>query len=461
MRLMLIRRPEIFLLLSLLLFGGTLAARWAQSQEQSAAQLASPALESIAVRGAARDAGDAAAALQDYLRDNPGDSAAYAQLGSVYLQLARNSGDPSYYSKAGEVFQKALDLDNANVEALSGMGTLALARHQFAEAHEWGLKARELNPYRAQILGIIGDAEVELGRYAEAVQTIQQMVDTRPDLSSYSRVSYLRELHGDVPGAIQAMQQAAQAGGPAAENTAWVTVQLGHLYFNSGDLQSAEREYKRALAMLPNYVHGLAGLGRVQAARGDDAQAIASYKAALEIMPLAEFAIALGDVYERAGMPQEAADQRALVRAMQQLNAANGMDVELELALFDVDLDQNLAQALASARAAYERRPGIHAADTLAWALFKNGQLDEARHYSQEALRLGTRDALLHYHAGRIAEAQGDSATAREHYQTALQINPYFSLRYAADARAWQNCSSGVIPADATGLNGAACSIHP
>ncbi|HEX9372813.1 MAG TPA: hypothetical protein VF897_17500, partial [Roseiflexaceae bacterium] len=148
-------------------------------------------------------------------------------------------------------------------------------------------------------------------------------------------------------------------------------------------------------------------------------------------MPLPEFVIALGELQESRGHAAEAAKQYDLVRAMQQLFKANGVDTDLELALFDADHGSDPASTLALARAAYERRPSVKAADTLAWALLKAGQLAEARRYAGEALRLGTQDALMLYHAGTIAQAQGDSAAARDLLGRALAINPHFSPLYA------------------------------
>jgi tetratricopeptide (TPR) repeat protein len=106
------------------------------------------------------------------------------------------------------------------------------------------------------------------------------------------------------------------------------------------------------------------------------------------------------------------------------------------LALFEADHGTNPAATVERARAAHARRPSIYAADALAWALFDAGQYDEAARYSDEALRLGTRDANLHYHAGMIAHARGDDAAARTHLETALSINPYFSPLRAPLARA-------------------------
>jgi tetratricopeptide (TPR) repeat protein len=372
--------------------------------------------------------------FQDEIRANPENSDAYAQLGLAFLQRVRETGDASLYGRAEEAFGEALRRDPEQVDALVGQGMLALSRHDFAGALDWGNEARAINPYRSYTVGILVDAQVELGRYEEALATAQVMVDMRPDLASYSRVSYLRELHGDPAGAIAAMEMAVAAGVPTAEGTLWTQTQLGHLYFNRGDLDTAETTYRQALAWRPDYIYAQAGLARIEAARGHYAEAIAAYQAIVERMPLPEFVIPLGELYEVTGQAAEAEKQYALVRAIQQLNAAAGVDVDLELALFDANHGADPAATLEKARAAYGRRPSIYAADVVAWSLYTNGQLTEAWRYSQEALRLGTRDALLHYHAGQIAYAQGDWTAARYHLQEALTINPYFSVRYSSQA---------------------------
>jgi tetratricopeptide (TPR) repeat protein len=146
--------------------------------------------------------------------------------------------------------------------------------------------------------------------------------------------------------------------------------------------------------------------------------------------------VALGDLYEATGQLDQARQQYALVGAMQQLHASAGVDVDLELALFNLDHGIDLAASLDRARAAYGRRPSVHAADVLAWALYQNGRYAEAARLSHEALRLGTRDALMYFHAGLIADALNDPPVARQYLEQALSINPYFSIRFAPQAQA-------------------------
>ncbi len=374
------------------------------------------------------------ASLQQLLRENPKSSANHTRLGQAYLQKARETSDPSYLTKAEALFQKALGLDGRNFEAMAGMGSLCLSRHEFSEALRWGERGLAINPWSSELYGIVGDACVELGEYERAVRLIQKMVGLKPQLSSYSRVSYLRELHGDIEGAIQAMSMAVSSGSPSRENTAWCRVELGNLYFNKGDYRSAEREYQAALAQLPGYIHATAGLAKIKAAQGDFGSAVQLYDKVVAALPFPEYVIALGELYEVLGKPDLAKRQYELVEAMHQLNKANGVDVEMELALFQADHDRNLEEALEQAKRQFERQPNIKAADVLAWTLYKNGQYREALSTIEKALRVGTRAPLMLYHAGMIHFKAGDVVKAEGYLKQALSLNPRFSIRHAPEA---------------------------
>ncbi|MBX3052150.1 MAG: tetratricopeptide repeat protein [Caldilineaceae bacterium] len=372
--------------------------------------------------------------LQTRLIAFPDDADAYAGLGLAYLQQVREDGDAAHYQQAETALQAALERQPSQVNALVGMGMLALARHDFAAAIPWAEQALAVAPYRAEAIGVLVDANVELGRYKEALEMGQAMINLRPGIGSYSRAAYLRELNGDTDGAVEAMELALGVAVPDTEGWRWTAVQLGHLYFNRGDWTQADVYYQAALQSHPAYPFALAARGRVAAAQGDIQTAIGFYAQALDRLPLPEFAIPLGDLYTLANQPEKAAEQYGLVGVIQQLNRAAGMAVDMELALFEADYGDP-ATALTLARQAYAARPSIHAADVLAWALHCNGQDAEAQPYSAESLRLGTQDALLHYHAGVIAQALGDREMARQHLQTALDINPAFSILHADDAR--------------------------
>lgn len=373
--------------------------------------------------------------LQTRLKQNPDDEQGYVLLSAAYLQKVREVGDPTYYGKAEEALRRALKLKPDDFTAMIQMGALSLARHQFRDALDWGEKARLSSPGTALIYGVIGDAQVELGNYDAALETFQTMVDLRPNLSSYSRASYMRELHGDIPGAIDAMQRAVEAGGPNTENTNWTRVQLGNLYFNNGNLQAAEAQYNQALASYPGYVYAIVGLGHVRAAQGHMDQAIKLMNQAVGIIPMPDFVITLGDLYQVTGQTKAADQQYKLVTTIEKLYQANGVDLDLEISMFNADHDQNLNETLTLARKAYADRPSIYGADVLAWVLYKTGNYTEAQKYSAEALKLGTKDALKLFHAGMIAHALHNDQQASQYLQDALTINPHFSILYADQAQ--------------------------
>jgi tetratricopeptide (TPR) repeat protein len=368
--------------------------------------------------------------LQDRLRLEPTDWKSFASLGLAYVQEARMTADPSYYPKAEGVLKRSLRLnDDENFDALTGLGALSLARHEFADALDWGRRARTLNPYNANIRGVIGDALIELGRYPQAFRAFQEMVDLRPDLGSYARASYARELQGDVAGAVQIMRMAVEAAG-TADDAAWARYQLGELFFNSGQLAQAVKSYRAAHELSPSFVPPQAGLAKAAWAQGRVHEAIRRYASVVERYPLPEYVIALGDLYELQGDEALAGRQFSLARAEEDLFRAAGVNVDLELALFDSDHGKPRA-ALRTARAEWQRRHSIQVADALAWALYRNGHAREALRYERRALALGTRSALFHFHAGMIELSLGNRDAARQHLHEALVINPHFSIRYS------------------------------
>lgn len=370
------------------------------------------------------------ARLQDKVAQAPDDAAAWAALGAAYVDHARVYSDPSAYPEAERALDRSLALNGTgNWQALGAQGALAAGRHDFATALRFSEQARALQPQSAFILGIIVDSLTELGRYPEAVQAAQDMVDLRPAIGSYARVSYQRELHGDVTGAIDAMSLALRAASSAGDK-AFARYHLGELEWNRGDVDAAARQYESALRANPSATQPLAGLGKVAAARGDIATAIARYDEAVAGFPDPEALKELGELHLLNG-DQALADERFSQAAAENARqAAGGVDINLETALFSADHARDLDQGLAAARQEWERRHSIHVADALAWQLFAHGQFDEALTYSNTALALGTRSALFHFHRAEIQRALDHRREALADYSVALSFNPNFSFLY-------------------------------
>ena len=375
------------------------------------------------------------AALERKVAAEPDDAEALVQLGLAYQQRARETADPTYYPRSEAALRRGLRLGGDRLTIFTGLASLAASRHRFEDALAFARHAQRLAPVNATVDAVLGDASVELGRYRQAFAAFDRMARLKPSLAAYVRVAYARELLGRPAGGIDAMRMAVAAGSGNAENTAWTLTQLGTLEFDTGHVEAATRAYRQALERLPGYVHALAGLGRVDAARGELLRAASFYRRAVAKVPLPQYVIALGDVEHAAGREGAARRAYALVGAIERLFRANGVRTELETALFDLDHHRDVRSALTRARAAFIAAPSINAEDVLAWALYRNGNCVAAERHSSRALRLGTRDALKLFHRGMIERCLGHAGASRAFLDEALAINPHFSLLYAPTAR--------------------------
>jgi tetratricopeptide (TPR) repeat protein len=373
--------------------------------------------------------------LQEEVRAHPADVRSLGLLGLAYQQAARDTGDPTYYTKSEGVLRRALEISPDDLISTSGLGSLALSRHRFRHALALGRRAVALSPSTARGYGVLGDALVELGRYQQAFTAFNKMVSLKPSLSSYARISYARELIGDFRGASAAMKLAIESAVGEPEALAWAHTQLGKLYWNHGRVRAAEREYVAALRVRPGYVAALDGTAQVAAARGYLRRAIGLEHRASNAMPLPQYVGALGDLLQATGNKRAARRQFALIAAIDRLLRANRVKTDLEGALFDVDHAIRLPQALARARAAHRERPSIDGDDVLGWALARNGRCVDALHFSKRALRLGTQDATKFFHRGMIERCLGNRVEAKVWIKRALELNPHFSIIWSPVAR--------------------------
>jgi tetratricopeptide (TPR) repeat protein len=372
--------------------------------------------------------------LRTKLASNPDDPTTLRDLGLALLQRVRETADPSLYAQAERALDDARRLAPQDPLVLVGVGGLQLGKHRFADALETAHAALALAPRLPAAKAVEVDALVELGRYDDATTAAAELVALRVDLTSLARISYLRELHGTIDGAVAAMRQAAGSPALAPENTAYVGTLLGNLLVYAGHPDEAAAAYDEALATVPDHAAAIAGLGRLAVGRGDLEEAIRRFGQASAILPLPEYVISLGEAQEANGDRVDAAKSYDLARAETQLFVAAGVDVDRELALFEAD-HGDAAKALELAQAAYRTRQTVRTADALAWAYHRSARPADAARLSAEALRLGSRDPLLLYHAGIIAGEAGDAADARADLTAALDLDPGFSATGAMAAR--------------------------
>ena len=378
------------------------------------------------------------------LRQDPNDQKSRLLLAQAYMQEGRVTGDHPYYDAAAvELLDEVLRTDPQNFEALCCKASLSLTQHHFAQGLALAEKAREINPNSGYVYGLLTDANVEMGHYDEAVKMADKMNAVRPDLAAYARVSYLREIYGDVPGAIQAMTLATQAGSVGLEQTEWTRVALGHLYEVSGDLPRAEGCYQQALLARPGYAYAEAGLGRVAAARRDYPAAIARFRQARATVKDYAFSEELVDLYRQNKQPAEAEKMAResigmLASAADQANSdeALGHYTDRELAYAYLKTNE-LDKALEHAKIEYERRPdNIDVNETLAWVYYRRGDAANAAKYMKVARRTGAQNPVLLGRAGLIMVKNGQAAEGRALLEKSLKTAPYLDPELAAEGQA-------------------------
>ena len=350
-------------------------------------------------------------ALQATVKAAPKRADGWTLLAGAYLQKVRETGDAGFYARAQGAVDRALSLRPADPGALTERSALELSRHDFRAGLRDALRARALAPTVVQPFGAVVDALVELGRYPQAERALQEMVDRKPNLAAYARVSYFRELHGDLDGALAAMRAAVSAGGAVPEQDAYVRALLGGLELQKGRIGPAVRQYREALQAVPGYPAAEAGVAQADVARGRLSPAIARLQRVVDRLPLPSYVIALGEAQAAAGRRAAAAQTFALVRVETMLQQRAGVNADVELALFEAD-HGSPRRAVALGRRAWAGAPSVRSADALGWALHRAGHSRAALGWARRALALGSRDPAFLTHAGLIARSAGEPRLA-------------------------------------------------
>ncbi|HEY0459415.1 MAG TPA: tetratricopeptide repeat protein [Pyrinomonadaceae bacterium] len=419
-----------FIKLAAFLFSAISFAACSKTQATSSAPDIAPLTKNTATTDTVRF-------LEDRIRRDPDDFIAHNKLASEYLQKVRETGDVTFLNLALRAARASLSILPAeqNKGGLTVLAQAEFSSHDFAAARDHALKLTQIEPNKSYSYQILGDALLELGNYEEAEKAFRQMeklgsLQGLTQTATKQRLARTAFLRGDHAGAqkhfANALKLAQNLPVPPRETVAWCEWQLGETAFSVGDYKTAEKNYRAALETFPGYFRALASLGRVRAASGDLAGAIEQYERTVRILPDPNFVAALGDLYKLAGREDDARKQYELVEQIGNLSALNGTIYNRQLALFYADHDLKAEEAYRLAAKEYEVRRDIYGADALAWTALKAGKIVEAQTAIKDALRLGTKDAKILYHAALIAETAGDKTAARNYFKQAAALNPQF-----------------------------------
>lgn len=382
------------------------------------------------------------------LTKDPNDHASRIKLAEVYINEARISGEQTYYYNAAiKMLNMVINAKPENKDqlymALSYKATVLLSLHQFVAAKKVADEALIINNFDAGIYGALVDANVELGNYEEAVKYCDKMLEIRPDLRSYSRASYLRQIYGDNLGAIEAMHMAVTAGVPGVESTEWARVTLGDLYLNIGQVDTAQIQYGLANMYRPGYAPALMGLAKVERAKGNYDAAMDTTKSAIKVLSESSYVAFLGDLYELKGDAAKAKEVRKDVvdlledgekKQPEEADAKHNASRELATAYM---YEGNLDEALKYAKQDLEMRPNnIDANDLAAWLYYLKGDYSNAKTHAEKAIAKATKNSAVMYKAGLIYEAAGDAKKGGELKAEAVATNKYLDKLITKPAKA-------------------------
>jgi len=355
----------------------------------------------------------------------------WVEVGRQWVRKARLASDPGFYLNVEGCVIAALAVEPDYAPALGLRGLALMNGHRFEEARRLAESLLGRDPEDPLALGLLSDALLELGRYHESAEAVQRQIAVRPGMAAYSRGSYLRWLNGDGRKA-KVLVREALSGRDARdpEPAAWTFVEAATLFWHEADLSGADAVYAEALDWVPGYAAALVGRARVAMARNEPRRAVGYLEQAYAARPLAETAWLLGDAREMLG------DAPGARQAYDLVVRQGRRGDRLTLALFYATKDRDQEEALRLVEEERGSRGGIYLDDAHAWALFRLGRFAEARAASDRALRLGTPEARLLYHAGAIRMAAGDAAAGRRLVRRALALNPHFDWTGADEARA-------------------------
>ena len=358
------------------------------------------------------------------IETNPKNYEAYNALALALSRRARETSDVKFYADAEDTLKKAFEISPDNFDGRRIQVWLLLGRHEFAAAREEALKLNKRMPDDVMVYGFLTDANVELGNYDDAEKSAQLMLNLRPGNSpGVTRAAYLRELFGDVDGALELMNMALASIGPSeVEDAGWILTQMAHLQFSVGRLADAEQNLRQALALFRGYHYALGNLAKVRIAQKRYDEAVQLLQQRYQAAPHAENLFDLAEALQVAGRGEEAKKAFAEFEQKSLLETNRADNSNRELTFYYADHAHQPLKALEVAEREVARRHDVYTLDSYAWALHANGQDQEARKQIQAALAVGIRDAKLIRHAGEIALKLGDRVTAEKYLQQSADL---------------------------------------
>lgn len=358
---------------------------------------------------------------------DPQGAADRAQLAGLYLQRAREGGGVEDYRRAEDRARQSLARRaGRNGKAQLVLASSLLAQHRFGEARGAAEALVAMDSTQVGYRALLGEIQLELGDYDAARRAYGGLAPAWRHLAVAPRLARWAEIEGRTPEARYilnaALAEARDRPDLPREQVAWFHLRIADVELRSGRLREAERALREGLALARDDARLLAARARLEAARGRWASAVRWGERAVAIAPDIAALAVVGDAWAARG---DSVRARAYWARAEAAGPANPEPFNRQWTLFLLDHGRRLAETRALLEAEITVRRDVYGWDQLAWARHLTGDRTGAEVAMAEALRLGTRDAMLFYHAGRIALAAGDTASAVRRLEDARAIGAY------------------------------------
>lgn len=383
-------------------------------------------------------------AYRDKILKDDQDLESRLRLAQLFIVEARVTGEHGHYYPAAlkvcdDVLERAKENQDMYFMASTIKAGVQLSQHDFIGALNTGLEALAINPLNAQIYGVLVDAYVELGEYDKAVEMADKMVSIRPDLRSYSRVSYLREIFGQMEGpenAFDAMNLAVDAGFPGTEESAWARLTLGYMYWNYGRTDEAKDQFEIILEQRPNYPFAIAALGDLAMEMNQKVEAEKLLTQAASIIPEVGFYESLASLRKEQGNEDEYQKLISDIQEMYADDVETGHNMAMEYVNFYLHVNPDLDKAIEYAMVEYEKRnKNIDVNKVLAEIYYRRGEFSKAAEHIKAASVTGSKNPELLCLRGLVAIANNDMKSGKKDIEMAFKLNKKLSSDLAQKAK--------------------------
>lgn len=282
--------------------------------------------------------------LQDVVAADPTVIAGWFMLGNEYVRIGQLERGIDHYRRALELkpdydlavtnlantyrrmgrdddaaagYERLLQVSPRNAQARFQLAQIRAEQGRVADAQSLIDKALALEPNLAGAHNVLGIIRFKQGNPAGAVAAIRTALESNPDLwGAHFNLALISEEQGDLAAAIREYQTEIERHPDHYK----ALFNLGRLYGQVGDRRRQLDAFRRAIELNPHFAEGHLFLAKLYLDMEENFdEAVRLARRGIELSPWSEFAplghYVIADIYNRRGMPGEAAREAERGRA--------------------------------------------------------------------------------------------------------------------------------------------------